>query len=107
MAVLEMATFGGAKSLGIADKTGSLTPGKRAEMIMVSTKAPNIDLVTNPVDLLVEAAQPFNVDTVLVDGRILKRGGKLTGILEETVYREAAEALAALKSGHHSHIFRH
>ncbi len=95
--VLELGTMGGARSLGIADRTGSLTPGKRADVLLVSTKAPNLGIVTNPVDMIVEAAQPHNVDTVFVDGRILKRHGKLTSIPEEQVYKEAATALAALK----------
>ncbi|TXK37090.1 amidohydrolase family protein [Pontibacter qinzhouensis] len=95
--VLELATMGGAKALGIADRTGSITPGKRADIIMVSTKAPNLGLFTNPVDLVVEAVQPHNVDTVFVDGRLLKRHGKLTSVPEEQVYKEAATALANLK----------
>jgi hypothetical protein len=43
-------------------------------------------------------AQPANVDTVVVDGRILRRGGKFTALDEEKVVREAADAAAGLKA---------
>jgi cytosine/adenosine deaminase-related metal-dependent hydrolase len=46
--------------------------------------------------MLVEAAEPSNVDTVVVDGRILKRHGKLTAIDARRVVNEAAAARAAL-----------
>jgi 5-methylthioadenosine/S-adenosylhomocysteine deaminase len=94
---LEIATMGGARALGISNSTGSITPGKRADIIMVSTRAPNLGILTNPADMIVEAAQPHNVDTVLVDGRLLKRHGKLTAMPENQVYDEAAMALANLK----------
>ena len=44
--------------------TGSLTPGKRADLIVVGTAAPNLGVLTDPAQLLVTAAQPANVDTV-------------------------------------------
>ena len=45
---------------------------------MVDTRAVNLAVLTEPAHLLVEAAQPANVDTVIIDGRIVKRGGRLT-----------------------------
>jgi 5-methylthioadenosine/S-adenosylhomocysteine deaminase len=95
--VLEMATINGAWDLGIADRTGSLTPGKRADMIMVRTTDLNMAPLGDPVTAIVRSAQPYNVDTVIVDGRVLKRGGKLTHLDAATVAREAAESLAGLK----------
>jgi 5-methylthioadenosine/S-adenosylhomocysteine deaminase len=77
---LELATIDGARSMGIGDLVGSLTPGKRADLIMVDTRAVNLAVMTEPAHLLVEAAQPANVDTVLIDGRIVKRGGRLTNV---------------------------
>ena len=75
---LELGTIEGARSLGIEDRVGSLKPGKRADVIMVSTEHPNMGVFTAPANMLVESAQPDNVDTVIVDGRVLKRGGRLT-----------------------------
>jgi 5-methylthioadenosine/S-adenosylhomocysteine deaminase len=77
---LELATIDGARSMGIGDIVGSLTPGKRADLIMVDTRAVNLAVMTEPAHMLVEAAQPANVDTVIIDGRIVKRGGRLTKV---------------------------
>ncbi len=74
--VLEMATINGAWDLGIADRTGSLTPGKRADLILVRTTDLNMAPLGDPVTAIVRSAQPHNVDTVVVDGRILKHGGR-------------------------------
>ena len=45
---------------------------------MVDTRAINLGVFGDPAHMLVTAAEPSNVDTVVVDGRILKRHGKLT-----------------------------
>lgn len=95
--VLELATIDGARSLGLDAEIGSLVPGKRADLIMVNTRHVNLGFLTEPTHLLVEAAQPANVDTVMVDGKILKRGGVLTGVDVETLLDEAAESYAALR----------
>ncbi len=95
--VLELATIDGARSMGVGDVVGSLTPGKRADLIMVSTRAVNLAVFTEPAHLLVEAAQPANVDTVMIDGRIVKRGGRLTGIDVEEVVGAAARAYSGLR----------
>ena len=94
--VLELATIEGARSMGIDAVTGSLTPGKRADVIIVNTRQLNLGVVTDPAALLVEAAQPANVESVLVDGRFLKRDGVLTAVDVDTVIDDARAALAAL-----------
>jgi len=75
--VLRWATLDGAKVAGIADRTGSITPGKKADLVVIDTKAPNVAPVIDPVAAVVLAADISNVDTVIVDGKILKRGGRL------------------------------
>ncbi len=95
--VLELATIGGAKSMGLDGQIGSLVPGKRADVIMVNTRQVNIGVVTEPAHMLVEAAQPANVDTVVVDGKILKRGGELTTVDVGAILDEAAEASTAVR----------
>jgi cytosine/adenosine deaminase-related metal-dependent hydrolase len=77
---LELATIMGAKSLGVDKQVGSLTPGKRADLIMVDTRQFNLGMFTDPAHMVVEAAQPSNVELVMVDGRILKQRGKLTAV---------------------------
>ena len=93
---LALATIDGARCLGLDAVTGSLTPGKRADVIAVSTGGPNLGVLTDPVQLLVTAAQPGNVDTVIADGRVLKRGGVLTTLDAERIGREARLALDAV-----------
>ncbi len=95
--VLELATIEGARSMGLDDRIGSLIPGKRADLIMVNTHAINLGVFSDPAHMLVEAAQPANVDTVVVDGRIFKSRGGLTAIDVEQVVTEAAAALAVVR----------
>ena len=95
---LALGTIGGARSLGLDAVTGSLTPGKRADLIMVATGHPNLGVLTDPAGLLVTAAQPGNVDTVLADGQLLKRGGALVTLDGERVGAQAREALAGVRA---------
>ena len=95
--VLELGTIEGARSMGIDDKVGSLTPRKRADIIMVNTRALNMGGFADPAHLLVGSALPENVDTVVVDGRILKQGGKLTAMFPSQVVADARSALEAVR----------
>jgi 5-methylthioadenosine/S-adenosylhomocysteine deaminase len=95
---LALGTIEGARSLGLDAVTGSLTPGKRADIILVDTGHPNLGVLTDPAGLLVGAAQPGNVDTVLADGRILKRGGALVTLDAERISAQAREALAGVRA---------
>lgn len=94
--LVQMATIDGAVDLGLADKTGSLTPGKRADLILVRTGGPNMTPAGDPYDALVQLAQPSDVDTVVVDGRILRRNNQFTALDQEKVMREASESVAGL-----------
>ena len=94
---LELATIEGARSMGVGDLVGSLTPGKRADLIMVDTRAVNLAVMTEPAHLLVEAAQPANVDTVMIDGRIVKRGGRVTTVDIPAVVDSANRAFTDLR----------
>jgi cytosine/adenosine deaminase-related metal-dependent hydrolase len=95
---LALGTIEGARSLGLDAVTGSLTPGKRADIILVATGHPNLGVLTDPAGLLVTAAQPGNVDTVLANGQILKRGGALVTLDGERISAQAREALAGIRS---------
>jgi len=93
---LEMATIGGARALGLGAATGSLTPGKRADVILVRATDLNMVPAADPHAALVCSGSVANVDTVIADGRVLKHGGRIIGADVETVKREAAESLAAI-----------
>jgi cytosine/adenosine deaminase-related metal-dependent hydrolase len=94
--LVQLATLDGAVDLGIAQRTGSLTPGKRADMILVRTGDINMAPMADPYEALVNLAQPRNVDTVIADGRVLQRGGRFTVVDYARVLREAIDAGAAL-----------
>jgi cytosine/adenosine deaminase-related metal-dependent hydrolase len=95
---LQMATLDGAHDLGLADVTGSLTPGKRADLILVRLQDLNLTAAgEGHVERLLMAAQPANVDTVLVDGRPLKRGGELLEVDLAELLAHARAASAGLQ----------
>jgi cytosine/adenosine deaminase-related metal-dependent hydrolase len=80
--VLRWATLGGAEVAGIADRTGSITPGKRADLVIIDTKAVNVAPIIDPVGAVVCAADISNVRTVLVEGEILKDDFRLVAELD-------------------------
>lgn len=78
--VLRFATIAGAAACGLDDRTGTLTPGKDADIILVRADAINTFPVIDPIGTVVASADTSNVDTVLVRGEVRKRGGQLTGV---------------------------
>jgi 5-methylthioadenosine/S-adenosylhomocysteine deaminase len=75
--MLTMATLDGAHVAGLEDRTGSLTPGKQADVVVIDGQAPGTAPVIDPVATVVLAADVSNVDSVIIGGKIHKRGGKL------------------------------
>lgn len=94
---IELTTIGGARALGLADQIGSLTPGKRADVILIRADDINIAPAADIESAIVRSATPANVDTVMIDGRILKRGGDLIAYDVEEVVREAALSAHAVR----------
>jgi cytosine/adenosine deaminase-related metal-dependent hydrolase len=88
--VLRWATIEGARANGIDDRTGSLTPGKDADVILLRTDAVNVLPVNDPIGAVVMGMDTSNVDTVMVAGKVVKRAGKLVGVDLDRVGREAA-----------------
>jgi cytosine/adenosine deaminase-related metal-dependent hydrolase len=78
--VLEFATIEGARANGLLDKTGSLTPGKEADVIMLRTDRPNIFPINDPIGAVVWGMDTSNIDTVFVAGKVLKRSGELLNV---------------------------
>ena len=96
--VIEMATLNGAKALGIGDATGSLTVGKRADIILIRANDINVAPLANIETTVVQSATPANVDTVLVDGRIVKRQGRLVAYDVEKVVRDAKASSVRIRT---------
>jgi cytosine/adenosine deaminase-related metal-dependent hydrolase len=94
--MLQLATLDGARDLGLADRIGSIAPGKRADLILVRMTDLNMTPCGDPVDVLVLSGLPHNVDTVIVDGRVLKRGGKLVGIDPGQIATESRESVTRM-----------
>ncbi len=95
--LLQLATIDGAVDLGIADRTGSITPGKRADLVLVRTTDPNVAPAGDPYEAIVSFGLPMNVDTVIVDGRILRRTGRFTAFDHAEIVAQAREAAFALR----------
>jgi 5-methylthioadenosine/S-adenosylhomocysteine deaminase len=94
--VLEWATIGGAHGLGIGDVAGSLTPGKRADIVGLRLDALNLSPIGTIDFALTHAAQPANVAFVMIDGVVHKQDGLLTRIDQEALLAEASETIARL-----------
>ena len=69
--VVEMATIGGAKALHMDDRIGSIEKGKLADIVIVETKSPNMIPIYDYYSALVYSANPSNVETVIVNGKII------------------------------------
>ena len=90
-AALAMATIEGARALQMDDRIGSLEPGKRADMIIVSMAGARQTPMYDPVSHLVYVARGDDVTTTIVNGRILMRDRKVLSLDETAVLREANE----------------
>jgi 5-methylthioadenosine/S-adenosylhomocysteine deaminase len=75
--MLEMATVNGAYVAGVEDRTGTLTPGKKADVVVLDARSLNMAPVIDPVAAVVLCADVSNVETVIVDGVFRKRDGQL------------------------------
>jgi cytosine/adenosine deaminase-related metal-dependent hydrolase len=87
--VLHYATMDGAKANDLDHKVGSLTPGKQADLIMLRTDRINVTPLNDPVTAVVAGMDTGNVDTVMIAGRVMKRGGELLHVDWPAVRRMA------------------
>lgn len=87
--VLKMATLGGAEALCWNNEIGSIEVGKKADVIIVDLSKPHLRPVHNEVSHLVYAARPEDVETVIINGRIVMENRKLTTLNVEKVIEEA------------------
>lgn len=103
--VLEFATINGARALGLEEEIGSLESGKKADLVIIVPKgvesapwdpAEVLRGGIDPVTVLVHGSG-VNVDTVLVDGRILLKEGKLLYADESSIIKRAKEAVSGIR----------
>ena len=90
--VLEWATIGGARALGIAEETGSLEVGKKADLMMVDLRRSHLVPTLRVVSSFVHQAQPADITHVMVDGRWVMREGRVLTVNEDEVIVQAEAA---------------
>jgi cytosine/adenosine deaminase-related metal-dependent hydrolase len=89
--VLEMATINGAKAMGLESEIGSLEVGKRADFVALDLDKPHVVPAPDPVSAIVFSAKGSDVDTVVIDGKVVVAGGQALTMDEERILREAKE----------------
>ena len=94
--VLRMATIDGARALGLEREIGSLEAGKRADLIVVKLDQLHSTPHRDVVSTLVYSAQPADVMTTIIDGRVLMRDGELLTLKEAVVLEDANREASAL-----------
>ncbi len=98
--VIRYATVDGAAAVGLGDVTGSLAPGKQADLVVLRTDRPNIAPVNDPIGAVVWGMDTSNVDWVLVGGRALVRHGELVaGVARAQELAKAAQREVAAAAG--------
>jgi cytosine/adenosine deaminase-related metal-dependent hydrolase len=87
--VLEMATINGARAMGLGDQIGSIEVGKRADFIVIDMDKPHLTPAPDPVSTIAYAAHGSDVDTVVIDGKIVMDGRKVLTLDEKSTLTEA------------------
>ena len=96
--ILEMATRNAAKALGLEKNIGSLELGKRADIILTDFKKPHLRPLHNPYANMIYSANGSDVQTLIVDGRVLMENREVKTLNEEEIMEKAQEtALNLLK----------
>ncbi|ADB30598.1 amidohydrolase [Kribbella flavida DSM 17836] len=90
--VLDFATLQGARSIGLGDVTGSLTPGKQADLLVVRAEDLNNMPLNDPIGTLVLGSDPRNIDAVLIAGEVRKWAGTVLDVDLPTLRDEVRES---------------
>jgi len=78
--IVEFATINGARACGLGTRTGSITVGKDADLILLDAEDPSVFPASFPAGTIVAAGHPGLVDSVFVAGKAVKRHGQLLGV---------------------------
>jgi 5-methylthioadenosine/S-adenosylhomocysteine deaminase len=93
-----MATIGGARALGMDQQIGSLEPGKKADVIIVSMSAPRQTPMYDPLSHLVYVTRGDDVQTTIVNGKVLMRDRKVLTLDGAAVVREAKRLASSVSA---------
>lgn len=93
-----MATLGGAKCLGLENEIGSLEPGKKADLVILNlnTFHTSPSYGVDPISQIVYSATPENVETVIINGKIVMENRRLLTIDENIVLQEGEKSIQRL-----------
>lgn len=97
--ILDLATIEGARAISMDSEIGSVEAKKRADLILVNAKSPNLNPIHGErtvISNLVYSAKGENVDTTIVDGKILMHNAQFETLNPEEVYRRADRAMRRL-----------
>lgn len=94
--VFHMGTLDGARAMGLDRETGSLKPGKKADLVGFDFRRAHLTPNVNPLGNLVHVAQGRDVSFVIIDGRLVVEAGRATLVDEEAIRREGALAARQL-----------
>ena len=96
--VLEMATVNGAKALGLSEKIGTIEEGKRADIVLVDLLRPHLTPLHDIYACIVYSVRGSDVDTVIVDGKILMEHRQVKFLDEDAVMEKAEKTALNLLS---------
>jgi 5-methylthioadenosine/S-adenosylhomocysteine deaminase len=94
--VLEMATLGGAKALLMEEKIGSLEVGKKADMFIYNPISAKSIPINDPISTLVYSSGQANIETSIIDGRVVMENGRIANVDEEEILYKTQEIAAKL-----------
>lgn len=104
--VVEMATMGGARLLGMENSIGSLEVGKKADVILLNMMQPHAHPVYNIYSLLVYSMQGSDVETVIVDGKIVMLNQQFTMFKLDGLYQRVEEVAELIKQKSKTMVFK-
>ena len=90
--VLEMATIEGAKALLWENEVGTIEAGKKADLVLIDFKKPHLCPLHSEISHLVYAAKASDVETVIINGKIVMENRKITTVKIDSVMKEATKA---------------
>jgi 5-methylthioadenosine/S-adenosylhomocysteine deaminase len=96
-AAWELSTMGSARLLGLADDLGAIAPGRKADLVLLRADGPFLRPRNDPFNALVYAETGANVETVMVDGRLVLERRQVVGVDEARLYSQAQEAADRLR----------
>lgn len=91
---LEMVTTDAAKAIGMESEIGSLEPGKKADIVLLDLRKPHLVPANMPLHRAIYFANGADIDTTIVDGKILMRGRAVSSLDEGSVLDAADAAIA-------------